>query len=151
MLIYALQILGLATAFTNTPECKAAPGTASWPSEDEWSSLNRSISGHLIRTIPPGAVCHPTQPTFNILACPLVQAGWLTSKWHTDDPVSVIGNNWNNNTCLPVPTFPCSGEGYPFYVVNATRPIDVKKAVDFARKNNIRLIVKGTGHDYLGR
>jgi FAD/FMN-containing dehydrogenase len=27
----------------------------------------------------------------------------------------------------------------------------VKKGIDFARENNIRLIVKGTGHDYLGR
>ena len=151
MLTYVFQVLGLASALTHNPKCKTAPGTASWPAENEWASLNRSISGHLIKTIPPGAVCHPTQPNFNILNCPTVQAGWLTSKWHTDDPVSVIGDNWSNNTCLPVPTFPCSGEGYPVYVVNATRPEDVKKGMDFARKNNIRLIVKGTGHDYLGR
>ncbi|EHL03816.1 hypothetical protein M7I_0006 [Glarea lozoyensis 74030] len=29
--------------------------------------------------------------------------------------------------------------------------MDVKTGVDFARKHDIRLIVKGTGHDYLGR
>jgi len=28
---------------------------------------------------------------------------------------------------------------------------DVKAGVDFARERNVRLIVKGTGHDYLGR
>jgi FAD/FMN-containing dehydrogenase len=65
--------------------------------------------------------------------------------------VSTIQNNWNNDTCLPYPTDPCSGEGYPIYVVNATSAEDVKKGVDFARENNVRLIVKGTGHDYLGR
>jgi hypothetical protein len=36
-------------------------------------------------------------------------------------------------------------------VVNATTAEHVKAVVDFARNNNIRLIVKGTGRDYLGR
>jgi len=35
--------------------------------------------------------------------------------------------------------------------VNATNKDDVKKAVDFAKENNVRLVVKGSGHDYLGR
>jgi FAD/FMN-containing dehydrogenase len=65
--------------------------------------------------------------------------------------VSTIQNNWNNDTCLPYPTDPCSDEGYPIYVVNATNAEDVKRGVDFAREKNVRLIVKGTGHDYLGR
>ena len=37
------------------------------------------------------------------------------------------------------------------YVVNATCAEDVKKGIDFARERNVRLVVKGTGHDYLGR
>lgn len=133
------------------PKCKAAPNSHSWPSQHEWVSLNRSLSGRLLKPPPPGAVCHPGQPTYNAAACPSVQAGWLTSIYHSDDPVSTIQNNWNNDTCLPYPTDPCSGEGYPIYVVNATSAEDVKKGVDFARENNVRLIVKGTGHDYLGR
>src|SRR5437764_8219958 len=28
---------------------------------------------------------------------------------------------------------------------------DIAAAVDFARRNRLRLVVKGTGHDYLGR
>jgi hypothetical protein len=43
------------------------------------------------------------------------------------------------------------GRGYPVYVVNATSSKHVKAGVDFARKHNIRLIVKATGHDYMGR
>jgi len=35
--------------------------------------------------------------------------------------------------------------------VNATCKEDVKRGVDFARENDVRLIVKATGHDYLGR
>ncbi len=60
-------------------------------------------------------------------------------------------NNWVNDSCLPIPTVACTGEGYPIYVVNATCAEDVKKGVDFARENNVRLVVKGTGVDYLGR
>lgn len=153
MLSYLYQFLGF-TALglaTSHSECKAIPGTNSWPSDAEWAGLNNLLSGRLLKPAPPGAVCHPTQPTFSAIACAVVEAGWLTTKWHTDNPVSTIDNNWNNNTCLPIPALPCSRQGYPVYVVNATSAEDVKKGVDFAREKNVRLIVKGTGHDYLGR
>jgi hypothetical protein len=151
MFTYFSTFLSLTAAWNSHPNCKATPGSSSWPSEFEWSRLNHSISGRLLKPSPPGAVCHPDQPTFNPAACPAVAAGWLTTEWHSDNPVSVSENNWVNDTCLPVPTDPCSGEGYPIYVVNATCADHVKKGVDFARRNNVRLIVKGTGHDYLGR
>jgi len=136
---------------TTQPACKAVPGTASWPSIQSWAQLNSSISGQLIKTIAPGSVCHPTQPNFNPVSCAAVQAGWVTVKYHYQDPVSNAWNNFNNDTCLPLPVYTCSGAGYPVYVVNATSEGDVKKGIDFARKNNVRLIVKGTGHDYQGR
>jgi hypothetical protein len=150
---FVIQLLNVATAWNSPPQtqCKATPSSSDWPSAASWSALNDSLSGRLLKPSPPGAVCHPGQPTFNMAACPAVQAGWLTSIFHTNNPVSSIVNNWNNDTCLPIPTVPCSGEGYPVYVVNATGKEDVKAGVDFARTNNVRLIVKGTGHDYLGR
>jgi hypothetical protein len=150
---YIIQFLGLTVLghANSRPHCKATPGTSSWPSADSWSRLNHTLSGRLLKPSPPGAVCHPSQATFNLLACPAVQAGWLTTAWHADDPISVSENNWNNDTCLPIPTLPCTGAGYPVYVVNASCAEHVKHGVDFARENNVRLIVKGTGHDYLGR
>ena len=151
MLSFLIQLLAFATSNSHSPRCKAIPGSSDWPSPSEWAALNSSISGRLINPSPPGAVCHPSQPTYNPVTCPAVQSGWLTSIWHTNDPVSTIENNWNNDTCLPIPTAPCSGAGYPVYVVNATCAEDVKRGVDFARKNSVRLIVKGTGHDYMGR
>lgn len=153
MFNYLIQFLGLtAISYANSkPNCKAVPNTPSWPSDKAWSHLNHTLGGRLLKPSPPGAVCHPTQPTFNPLTCPAVQAGWLTTAWHADDPISVSENTWNNDTCLPIPTLPCSGEGYPVYVVNASCAEHVKKGVDFARENNVRLVVKGTGHDYLGR
>jgi FAD/FMN-containing dehydrogenase len=37
------------------------------------------------------------------------------------------------------------------YAVAAESADDIAAAVDFARDNNVRLVVKGAGHDYLGR
>jgi len=36
-------------------------------------------------------------------------------------------------------------------VIDATGKEDVKRCVDFARSNGVRLVVKGTGVDYIGR
>jgi hypothetical protein len=155
MLCTVLQLLDLTiTTLAHShshSQCKSTQGSHNWPTSHEWSRLNNSISGRLLQPPPPGAVCHPSQPTYDPSLCPSVVAGWNTSKWHSDDPISSMGNNFNNDSCLPDPNVPCSGEGYPDYVVNATCADDVKKGVDFARRHNIRLIVKGTGHDYLGR
>jgi FAD/FMN-containing dehydrogenase len=60
-------------------------------------------------------------------------------------------NQYNNDSCLPFTGDPCSGDGYPLFVVNATTPEHVRLAVKFARDHNVRLVVKSTGHDYVGR
>jgi hypothetical protein len=153
MWAYLLQFVVLASAGSSpaTPSCKASPGSHSWPSPSQWAALNHSIEGRLLQPPPPGAVCHPDQVEYNPQVCLSVTAAWSTIDFHTLDPVSSAWNNWNNDSCLPYPGTPCSDEGYPVYVINATRKEHVKKGVDFARENNVRLIVKGTGHDYIGR
>jgi hypothetical protein len=75
-----------------------------------------------------------------------VEADRNLNTFHADNPISFMENNWNNDTCLPNATV-CTGEGYPIYVINGTCTGDVKKGIDFARSENICLIVKGTGHD----
>jgi FAD binding domain/Berberine and berberine like len=133
-------------------ECKTVPGTPGWPSMQEWTIFNNSLGGVLLQPPPPGGVCHPGQPNYNATLCPAIIKLWNTSfPFHEVDPISNAFNNWNNDSCLPLPQAPCSGEGYPVYVVNATRPEHVQKAIDFAREKNIRLNVKCSGFDYLGR
>ncbi|KAK2606619.1 hypothetical protein N8I77_005354 [Diaporthe amygdali] len=132
-------------------DCKNWPGSPFWPSMAVWDSLNASVSGRLIQPVPPGSVCHPSWSSYNEQACTSVQESWSRSEFHANDPISVDFNNWTNDTCLPSPLLSCSGAGYPAYVVNTTSPLHVKAAVDFAREHEIRLIVKASGHDYLGR
>lgn len=136
---------------TPTPKCKAIPGTRSWPPEASWARLNESTGGRLLQPAPPGAVCHSGQPTFDAAKCTAVNASWTQYEFHARDPVSVDWNQWTNDSCLPWDGYPCSREGYPVLVVNASAPAHVKAAVDFARVNNVRLVVKSSGHDYIGR
>jgi hypothetical protein len=156
LLVFLAQLF-IFTSANNTwkkishANCKAIPGSPDWPSDSSWSALNRTLGGRLFKPTPPGAVCHPDQPTFNAAICPTVQAEWLTVVFHTEDPVSGVQENWSNDTCLPYANDTCSGEGYPVYVINATCAEDIKYGIDFAGKHNIRLIVKATGHDYMGR
>lgn len=46
---------------------------------------------------------------------------------------------------------PCELGTYVRYAVNATGAEDIAAAVIFAREKNVRLVVRNTGHDYLGR
>ncbi|KAI8669916.1 hypothetical protein LRP88_01637 [Fusarium phalaenopsidis] len=131
--------------------CKAYPGSHDWPSHQTWSRLNESLAGRLLAPPPPGAVCHPGWPTYDRDTCPQVQKNWSVYEFHADNPISVMWDHYTNWTCLPNETYPCSASGYPAYVVNATKPEHVKLGIDFARKHDIRVAVKNTGHDYLGR
>lgn len=131
--------------------CKAIPHTLSWPSIQSWQKLNTSTSGRLLAPPAPGAACHADQPTFDNATCNYITTAWPNSTFHANNPISVDFENWTNDSCLIDPAAPCSGAGYPVFVINSTTAHEVSAAVDFARENNVRLIVKGTGHDYLGR
>ncbi|KOS23055.1 6-hydroxy-D-nicotine oxidase [Escovopsis weberi] len=61
---------------------------------------------------------------------------------------------WQGMTCLPTEkgaSSTCSLGGYPVYAVNATSVAQIQAAVNFARNKALRLVVKNTGHDYMGK
>lgn len=135
-------------ALPSAVQCKPLPGDAHWPSESAWQALKASVSGRLIKPIPVGAACHKDWPQFENSTCELVAKKWTQTSFHFKDPESV---DYNDETCLPSPSTPCSSAGYPSYVVEATNAQDVQEAVNFAKRTGVRLIVKGTGHDFPGR
>lgn len=142
MLIFRL---GLAIA---EPYCKPIAGSPDWPAQSEWQALNESISGRLIAPVPPGVVCQPLSPLYNNDSCQLLYSQWSNSTFHAQNPFT---SDYNDDTCLPSALAPCSAAGYPAYVVNATNAKHVQEGVKFAHKTGVRLIVKGTGHDWPGR
>ena len=60
---------------------------------------------------------------------------------------------YSGSTCLPIATGKptCTLGGYPSYVVNVSTVAQIQLAVNFAHANGLRLVVKNTGHDYLGK
>jgi hypothetical protein len=115
----------------SSPSCKAVPGTPGWPSPQDWAGLNESLAGRLLQPPPPGAVCHPGQPSYNATECPAVREAWSTYEFHQADPISMDWNQWTNDSCLPTEGAPCSPRGYPVFVVNATEARHVQLSVRF--------------------
>ena len=58
-----------------------------------------------------------------------------------------------NGTCDPFHPIskPCHLGNYAVYAVNVTTPDHISKAIKFATKHDIRVVVRNTGHDYSGR
>ncbi|KAF2739860.1 FAD-binding domain-containing protein [Polyplosphaeria fusca] len=142
-------------------KCKCYSDNACWPSSADWTALNTTVGGVLKRALPPAAVCHSKVSTsansstsvYNAAACKNVQANWLNEQWLTDDPIANLWPLYTNNTCLPTdnPSEPCTLGFYGTYVIMATTKEHIKAGIDFARTKNLRLIIRNTGHDFLGR
>lgn len=58
-----------------------------------------------------------------------------------------------NQTCSPFTprTTPCTLGNYVSYAIKATSHADITAALSFARAKKIRVLVRNTGHDFLGR
>ena len=54
---------------SNTPVCKAHPGSSTWPTQAEWSALNHTLAGRLLKPLPLAAVCHPDLPEYDLDTC----------------------------------------------------------------------------------
>ncbi|EPS33218.1 hypothetical protein PDE_08180 [Penicillium oxalicum 114-2] len=135
----------------DTPGCRCLPGDLCWPAAPAWSNLNTKLGGRLIKTVPIGSPCH--DPTYDAAACQALQDNWTHPQPHLSSPTSVMQIFFTNQTCSPfsAEASSCTLGNFPSYAVNASSASDIQTAVNFARDNNIRFVIKNTGHDYLGR
>ncbi|KAK4099847.1 FAD-binding domain-containing protein [Parathielavia hyrcaniae] len=149
-LISAAVVLGALAART-TALCRVLPGDAGWPDAAAWAALNETINGLLVATVPIGHVCH--DPTYDADACAALQQGWTRPMTHLGTSSSVMQPFFANQSCDPFTeqSKPCQLDNYVSYAVNVSSAADIQAAVRFATKNNIRLVVRNTGHDYFGR
>lgn len=138
--------------------CKLTPSDASWPSITDWRALNDTIGGTLIETQPAASSCYDGNPFNSTLSCEYVESNWTTSAFHASVPESIDYPIFANNSCLPpgasgynVSLLGCHISGLPLFVVNASDAQQIATAVTWAATRNIRVVVKGTGHDLNGR
>ncbi|CAE6456435.1 unnamed protein product [Rhizoctonia solani] len=122
-----------------------------WPSSSVWSSFNASIGGRLIEPHPPAWPCH--DPHYDAAACAEAQQNWADSFWRSNQTGAMQGLEWDSPGCrIDTPRNVTCPQGLvPTYAVAAENANDVSNAVKFAQKHDLKLVVKNTGHDYLGR
>ncbi|PVH75376.1 FAD binding domain protein [Cadophora sp. DSE1049] len=133
------------------------PFSSSWPSLSEWNNLNNSIGNSLLSTIPVASACWDDNPFNSSISCSTVETNWTSSIFHAAFPESIGTPVFANNSCLPtgstgyLESQGCRLGGLPSYIVNATTASDVAIAMKWAADRNLRIVVKGTGHDLAGR
>nr|QQW45469.1 FAD-linked oxidoreductase CalF' [Aspergillus stellatus]BBM05079.1 putative FAD-binding domain-containing protein [Aspergillus stellatus] len=146
--------LGLVPRQAPSSSCKAFPGDAAWPSAGAWNALNRTVGGRLIATVPLPSVCHQTPfGTFNEDACAAMKTEWLEDTTFINHPAEVMNPPTQNYSCVPFTSSSqaCNMGNYASYSINVTGADDVIAGIKFARENNVRLVIKNTGHDFSGK
>ncbi|KAH0412222.1 FAD/FMN-containing isoamyl alcohol oxidase MreA, partial [Aureobasidium melanogenum] len=145
---------GIGTASVNDTDCRCFPGDACWPSPDEWNSLNKTVNGRLIATVPLAAACHDDQyAAYDEKRCAELQNSWLDPETHLPSSSSVMAPFFANQSCDPFQprSAQCVIGTYVQYAINVSCASDVINALNFAIDHNIRLVVRNTGHDYNGK
>ncbi|OTB02672.1 hypothetical protein M426DRAFT_322434 [Hypoxylon sp. CI-4A] len=157
VVVLAIAITFQQANYGGSGQCRTIPGDLSWPSEADWNSLNKTVDGKLIATIPIAAPCHHSAPgnpdTFDQEACDALRNEWFFATTHLSSPSSPMSYQFTNNSCNPFtdPEVPCT-HGYDVaYTINATTVSDLQAAIHFVKQHNIRLVIRNTGHDYLGK
>ncbi|MEJ8848421.1 FAD-binding oxidoreductase [Variovorax rhizosphaerae] len=116
---------------------RVRPGDPGWPSDVSWQQLNQQVGGALIKVESPIAACveAPTSA-----ACAQLFKSLRNPYFIGDDVALTQHLGWVDAwTSKP-----------SAYAVAARNASDVAAAVHFARRNNLRLVVKGGGHSYQG-
>ncbi|KAJ0423016.1 hypothetical protein BJY00DRAFT_63218 [Aspergillus carlsbadensis] len=131
--------------------CHCLPEDPCWPASNKWDALNSTVGGRLIATVPIGSPCH--DPNYDEAACAALQADWNYPQTHYPSSSSIMQQFFANRSCDPFTdrSTPCELGNYVSYAVAVESSDDAVAAVKFAQQNNIRFVIKNTGHDYLGR
>ncbi|KAF4209842.1 hypothetical protein CNMCM8927_005045 [Aspergillus lentulus] len=153
-LLLAIFFATAALAAPDSRRCRCQPHQPCWPSPQEWNALNRSIDGNLVAVQPVAAPCHVNP---NSTACQEVTAQWSNSVWRAAQPGALQWENWgawpeHNESCyIETAPYMCTQGRISLYSAVVQNARHIQEAVRFAKRHNIRLAVKNSGHDFLGR
>ncbi|KAJ7729738.1 FAD-binding domain-containing protein [Mycena metata] len=135
---------------SKTQMCRNVPGSAGYPNAAAWNALNASISGRLVTMVPSAKFCATR-------AGGCTDAEWTSAVFRSEIPGAMNQPNWEQGYDLTPPSLcylngtTCGQGDDPLYSVEAETVADIQTAVKFAAAHNLRVAVKASGHDYLGR
>ncbi|HTS43025.1 MAG TPA: FAD-binding oxidoreductase [Puia sp.] len=116
---------------------RVRPGDPLWPSAKKWDELNKAVNGNLIKIESPFAACKVSSPGAD---CDSLFRNIKNPYYVGDSPVITQTSGWLD----------AWSSSPSVYTVAAKNTADVVAAVNFARENNLRLVVRGGGHSYQG-
>src|ERR1700734_1311936 len=119
------------------PQARVRLGDPAWPSEASWDQLDRDVGGRLVKVRSPLADSVGGTPD---AACEQIFKG-VKNPYSLGDEVGLTQSLGWVGAWTSEPSV---------YAVAAKTIQDVVAAVNFARTNNLRLVVKGGGHSYQG-
>src|ERR1700761_3948538 len=126
-------MLPAAQANTRSAMSRVRPGDSGWPKDREWQELNRVIGGNLIKPRTIWQACAEAPLTKDCLASIKEARNPFALG---DDAGGTQISGW-----LDAWTPRASA-----YAVAARSTSDVVAGVNFARRHNLRMVVKGGGH-----
>ncbi|KAK1143046.1 hypothetical protein N8T08_007110 [Aspergillus melleus] len=131
--------------------CRYLPGDVGWPRPELWQQLNGTVGGRLIETVPLASVCH--DPAYNGTDCKSLQEWWPWARYHETSPSSSVSPWFQDEECNPYTNLdqPCGQSRVVAYSINVSSAHDVQAGIAFSRQHNIRLVIKNTGHDFMGK
>lgn len=138
LIAFILLITSFSTHAVPILNCRCQPNNSCWPKEADWKMLNQELGGRLIKAQSPIKACakditsDDCQKTLKLIRNPFYlesqPGGSQTTGWY---------KAWTNSPSQ--------------YVVKAKTTEHIAAAVKFAHEHKLRLAIKATGHDYLGR
>ena len=135
----AVSLLGLwpRRLFAKSPIHRVRPSDPGWPSKDAWKRLNDAVGGNLIAVDSPINACLSSPQSAD---CQTLFTNLKNPYYIGDNPGVTQTLGWVDAWATKPSV----------YAVAARNANDVVAAVNFARENNLRLVVKGGGHSYQG-
>ncbi|KAJ5386293.1 hypothetical protein N7509_008834 [Penicillium cosmopolitanum] len=159
VLYFSFLLLSAAAIVVPEPQhssCRCRPHENCWPTQQQWSTLNSTIQGNLVAVRPVASVCHAME--YDAKTCNATTELWTNSVWRSAQPGAGQWENWeawpeHHETCyIEAPRNSKCGQGrISLYSAKVQTKFHVQKAVLFAKSHNLRLAIKNTGHDFLGR
>jgi len=123
--------------FTSPAIRRVRPSDPAWPSKEAWKRLNDAVGGNLIPIDFPMNSCMAAAESAD---CKTLFTSLKNPYYIGDNPGVTQTLGWVD-AWVTKPSV---------YGVVARDARDIAAAVNFARENNLRLVVKGGGHSYQG-
>jgi FAD/FMN-containing dehydrogenase len=139
----AIAVLSIArptwaqSALTSSSSRRVRPSDPAWPSAADWAKLKQDVGGRLTKVQP---LLAPCADGVGSAACQDVLQKLKNPYYVGDQPAGTQTVGWVD-AWMSAPST---------YAVAARTTADVVAAVNFARENKLRLVVKGGGHSYQG-